>query len=236
MVEMTHRMHPPAMDSRRKVEKYRVALADDHTIIREGVKPVLSGRPGIEVVGEAGSVSELVVLLKRTSPDVIILDISMPGGPGIDAIKEIRSLRPHTRILVFTMHREIDYLYRAMCAGADGYLLKDDPNSELILAIETVRNGKTYLSPNLSGEAQEGWARFCRGENLPSLSDPLTVREREVLKLVSEGKSTKEIADLLFVSPKTVEHHRANMMAKLKIKKVAELVTYAIQKGYIQAS
>ena len=188
----------------------------------------------MEVVGEAGDGLELLELLRQSSPDMVILDISMPRLRGIEAIHEIRAIRPEVDILILTMHKDKEYLYLALSAGAKGYLLKEDVDKELFSAIAKVRQGKTYVSPYLSGELLDDLVRIGRGDGKSPLeSDPLTTREREVVKLIAEGRSSKEIADLLFISTRTVDNHRANIMEKLNLKKAVDLVKYAIQKGYI---
>ena len=210
---------------------YRVIVADDHALFRQGLKGVLRGGADLEVVGEAGDGLELINLLKlnQLDPHLVILDISMPNLRGIEAIREIKTTHPHVKILIVTMHKDKEYLYQALASGADGYFLKKDADTELFAAIEKIRNGRIYVSPHLSENLEDDWDQIRGGFGKPIL----TVREREVLKLIAEGKSNKEIADLLFISVHTVERHRANSMAKLNLKNTAELVKYAIQKGYI---
>jgi DNA-binding NarL/FixJ family response regulator len=216
-----------------EMSSYKVILADDHTMFREGLKRILMERRDIEVIGEVGCGLELLKLLNQMSPDLVVLDISMPNLRGIEAVHEIRTIQPHVKILILTMHDNKEYLHQAITAGADGYLLKDDANIDLFSAIEKIRDGKNYISPRLSDELTTDWAKIRQGDIAPSELEPLTLREREVLKLIAEGKSSKEIADLLFISPRTAERHRANIMEKLNLKKTADLVKYAIQKGYL---
>jgi len=210
---------------------YRIVLADDHALFRQGLKGILEGAADLEVVGEAGDGLELLKLLNanQLDPHLVILDISMPNVRGIEAIREIKTIHPNVKILIVTMHKDKEYLLQSLAAGADGYFLKKDADTELFAAIEKIRNGKNYLSPQLSEELADDWEQIRVGFNKPLL----TKREREVLKLIAEGKSNKEIADLLFVSIHTVERHRANIMEKLNLKRTADLVKYAIQKGYI---
>jgi len=216
------------------MEPYRVVLADDHILVRQGLKRILEEMADLEVIGEAGNGLELLKLLERITPQMILLDISMPNLRGIEAIREIKALHPEAKILIITMHKDKEYLYQAISAGANGYLLKEDADTELSTAIETVRRGKIYISPLLSEDLTDDWAQTYRGKSkLPYEPDNLTTREREVLKLIAEGRSSKEIADLLFISVRTVERHRANLMDKLGIKKTADLVKYAIEKGYL---
>jgi DNA-binding NarL/FixJ family response regulator len=191
-------------------------------------------RSDLEVVGEVDCGLELLKLLEKLIPDLIILDISMPNLRGLEAIHEIKINHPKVRILVLTMHKDKEYLHQAITAGAEGYLLKEDADSELFSAIDRVRQGKKYVSPKLSEELMEDWVKISRGNHKPPFEpEKLTTREREILKLTAEGKSSKEIGGLLFISVRTVEHHRANIMEKLNLKKTADLVKYAIQKGYI---
>ena len=216
------------------MSRYRIILADDHVLLRTGLKSILEKMAGLEVVGEAGDGIELLNLLRKLKADMIILDISMPNLRGIEAVHEIKAIHPGLKILILTMHKDKEYLHQAISAGADGYLLKEDADTELFSAIETVREGKIYVSPHLSNGLVDEWAKMRRGESKP-VSDRvrLTTREKEILKLIAEGKSSKEIAALLCISVRTVEHHRANIMKKLNMKKTAELVKYAMEKGYV---
>jgi DNA-binding NarL/FixJ family response regulator len=208
---------------------YRIVLADDHALFLQGLKEVLKGVGDLKVIGEAFDGRELLNLLNKVTPDMVILDISMPNLRGIEAIKEIKTVCPDAKILMLTMHNDKEYLYQAIAAGADGYFLKKDAHTELFSAIERVRRGKVYVSPSLSEDMAEDWEKIRQGFR----KSILTTREIEVLKLIAEGKSNKEIGDLLFISMHTVERHRANIMEKLNFKKTADLVKYAIQKGYI---
>ncbi len=212
---------------------YNIVLADDHTLIREGLKKILEGRADYKVIGEARDGLELLSLLKQLTPHLIILDISMPNLRGLEAISEIKTLHPQAKILVLTMHREQEYLLRAISAGANGYLLKEDSTGELIWAIEVIRQGTFFLSFVLSKELPEDWLEKLRGNQLDLIDEPLTTRERQILKLIAEGKSAKEVANLLFISHRTAEHHRANIMEKLNVRKVADLIKYALKKGYV---
>jgi DNA-binding NarL/FixJ family response regulator len=210
---------------------YRIVVADDHALFRQGLKSILGGAADLEVVGEAGDGLELLNLLNlsKLAPHLVILDISMPNLRGIEAIGEIKMIHPNVKILIVTMHKDKEYLLQSLAAGADGYFLKKDADTELFAAIEKIRDGKDYVSPQLSEELADDWEQIRVGFTKPLL----TPREREVLKLIAEGKSNREIADLLFVSVHTVERHRANIMEKLSLKKTADLVRYAIQKGYV---
>ncbi len=214
------------------MKRYAIILADDHVLVRRGVRRILGEKNDLEVVGEAGNGLELLELLNRLKPDMVLLDISMPNLRGVEAIHEIRSAHPQVKILILTMHKDREFLYQTISAGADGYLLKEDAEAELFSAIDAIRRKKTYLSPSLSEESKEDWVQLCRGKRDLPFAEPLTTREREVLKLIAEGKSNKEIGNLLFISVHTAERHRANIMEKLHLKKTADLVKYAIQKGY----
>lgn len=211
---------------------YRVVLADDHPLLRKGLKRILAERKDIQVVGEANDGIDLLDLLKRVTPHLVILDISMPRLRGLEAIPEIRAIRPDLSILVLTMHRE--FLHQAIAAGANGYLMKDNALEELFAAIGAIRSGRTYISSLFSAQIESDWVQACRGKPEIVSQEPLTTREREVLKLMCEGKSSRDIAELLFVSLRTVEHHRTNMMEKLKLKKTIDLIKYGVSKGYTE--
>ena len=210
---------------------YRIVVADDHALFRQGLKSILKGGADLEVIGEAGDGLELLNLLKldQLDPHLVVLDISMPNLRGLEAIRDIKTLHPNAKILMVTMHRDKEYLYQALAAGADGYFLKRDAEAELFAAIDKIRQGTIYVSPHLSHQREDHWEQLRGGFGKPIL----TTREREVLKLIAEGKSNKEIAGVLFISVHTVERHRANIMAKLNMKKTADLVRYAIRKGYV---
>ena len=211
---------------------YRIVLADDHIILRQGVKKIIEEYGDLQVIGEAKDGLELLDLLKKSTPDMVILDISMPNLRGIEAAGEIKNLYPHIKILIMTMHKKMEYVHYALSAGAKGYLLKEDTESELFAAIETIRSGKTYISSCFSTNMPDDLVQYYLGERNES-SELLTVREKEVLKLIAEGRSSKEIASLLFISVYTVNNHRANIIKKLKLKRTADLVRYAIDKGYL---
>ena len=213
---------------------YSIILADDHVLVRQGLKRILEEMPGLEVVGEANDGLELLTLLSHRVPDMVILDIFMPNLRGIEAIYEIKKFQRDIKILILTMHTDKEYLYLALSAGAKGYLLKEDADKELFSAIEKVRQGKTYLSPHFSEEVINDLVQIGKGEAKDVFErDPLTPREREVLKMIAEGQSSKEIAGALFISVFTVNNHRASIMEKLNLNKATDLVKYAIRKGYI---
>lgn len=212
---------------------YKVVLADDHIMLRHGIRSIIENVQGFEVVGEANDGAELISLLHKVTPDLVVLDISMPKIRGIEAAGEIKLIFPEIKILILTMHKSGQYLHHALAAGVDGYLLKGDAPKEIFTAIETIRQGRKYISPLLSTELTDEMARAYQTGQFKIMSNPLTLREREVLKLIAEEKSNKDIAELLNISLRTVHHHRASLMQKLNIRKTAGLVRYAIEKGYV---
>lgn len=209
----------------------RITLADDHRLFRSGLQKILSGQGGLEVVSEAGDGLELLQQIDEFQPDLVIVDISMPNLGGIEATREIKSRNQAIKVMVLTMHKDVDYLQSAIDAGADGYMLKEDADDALFTAINTILSGKNYISPSLTSEFSDSLVKIMRGEKKDS-AEVLTPRETSVLKLIAQGKTSKEIGGLLFISPRTVEHHRANTMKKLGFKTLADLMKYAIKKGY----
>jgi two-component system, NarL family, response regulator NreC len=216
------------------MSKIRVLLTDDHTLFRQGMKTLLTAESDIEVVGEASNGGEAVSRAAELRPDVILLDISMPGLSSFQAIRQIRKERPETRILLLTMYDDEDYLAEGMEAGASGYLLKDNPSEHLLLAIREVHRGGSYLSPRMLSHLVDDFRSRVRGGQPIPRFDSLTPREKEILKLLAEGNSVKEIACELDLSLKTVETHKFNLMRKLDIHNKAQLVQYAIQKKVIR--
>ena len=210
---------------------YRIILADDHLLFRKGLKRIIEDSQNLSVIGEAGDGLQLLELLKKTKPDMVILDISMPKLRGLEAAHEIKSVDPDVKILILTMHRNKEYLLQALSAKADGYLLKEDTDAQLIAAIESIRGGKIFLSPLMSDDLSQDLLGLMENTDR-SLDKTLSTREKEVLTLLAEGKSSREIADLLYISLRTVEHHRASINKKLKVKNIVDLVKYAIRKGY----
>lgn len=212
------------------MEPYRIVLADEHILFRHGIKRIIDEMSGAEVVGEANDGLEAIELVKNLHPDLAILDISMPKLRGIEACREIRRLFPDVKILMLTMHKDREYLYQALSAGAQGYLLKEDSDEELFAAIGTIRTGAIYVTKALAGAfSSDVSVLFPEGDR--KLSRPLTAREREILKFICEGKSNSEMAEVLRISIRTVETHRANIMNKLDLRNTAELVKYAFQNG-----
>lgn len=215
------------------MEKKRIVIAEDHTILREGLRSLLSTNPDFEVVGEAEDGREAIRCVEKLTPDLILMDLSMPRTSGMDAIREIKRLSPGTKVLALTVHKAEEYVLAALESGADGYVLKDATHSELKVAIENVLSGKPYLSPGISEKVITGYLQGRKTEKPCSSWDTLTQRERQVLKLIAEGYKNKEIADYLCISVKTVEKHRANLMKKLDLHSASALTAFAVEKGLI---
>ncbi len=209
---------------------YNIVLAEDHILVREGIKKIIEGFPGLKVVGEVGDGSELLDLLKSLTVDMAIIDITMPSLPGIEATREIKKAYPGVKVLILTMHKKKEYLNNAIAAGVDGYLLKEDAPKELLNAIDQIRQGMIYVSPLLSSDLANLYAHSQRQK--AGDAEPLSLREIEIIKLIAEGKSSKEIAEILFLSFRTIQNHRTKIMKKLNLKKNTDLVRYAIRKGY----
>ena len=218
------------------VEKKKIVIAEDQKILREGLKSLLSSSDDFEVVGEAEDGLNAVRCVEKFSPELLLLDISMPKMSGISAIKEIKSQSTETKILVLTVHESEEYILEVFKSGADGYCLKDASHSELMVAIKSVLSGKRYISPGISGKVLEGYLDDRETLKSSSSWDSLTQREREILKLVGEGYKNKEIADYLCISAKTVEKHRSNIMEKLDLHTASALTAYAIKKGLVTES
>lgn len=215
------------------IEKRRILLVEDHTLLRAGLRALLSQDPDIEIVGEADNGRDAVRLIGALAPHLVLMDLSMPGMNGIEALMDVKRRYPETRVLILTIHKTDEYIHESLQAGADGYILKDATQDELRIAVRSVLNGKTYLSPDISEKVINGYL----GTGKPSASsgswDILTHREREVLKLVAEGHPNKYIADYLCLSVKTVEKHRSNLMKKLDLHNASMLTSYAIEKGLL---
>jgi DNA-binding NarL/FixJ family response regulator len=209
----------------------RVVLADDHTLVRSGLRRILEAQPGFEVVGEAGDGAEALRLARTTAPDVTVLDLNMPGTGGLDVLKDLKAARPAMKVVVLTMHAGREYLARAMKGGADAYLLKDSAVQDLVAAVGAVMAGRSYFTPSI----QALMAELLRGDPSAPRRATLTDREREVLTWLARGLSSKEVAQRLDISVRTVETHRANLMHKLGVKSVALLIQVALREGMIDA-
>ena len=211
----------------------RILLADDHTVVRQGLRKVLEERPDWQVVAEAGDGREAVRLAEQHRPDVAVVDVAMPLLNGIEATRQITKRAPQTKVLVLSMYSDEAYVTQMLKAGATGYLLKDSADVDLVQAVQAVSQGKSFFSPAVARLMSDDYARQ-RGENLVDRYESLSEREREIFQLVAEGKTNKEIAALLFISPSTVETHRARIMEKLDLHSAAEIVLYAVRRGVIR--
>jgi DNA-binding NarL/FixJ family response regulator len=214
-------------------QKVRIVIAEDHTILREGLRLLLSSNPNFEVVGEAEDGREAIRCAEKFKPDLILTDLSMPRMNGMEAIREIKKQSPRTKILVLTVHKTEEYILATLKAGANGYILKDSTHAELMIAVKNVLSGKHYISPGISEKVIEGYLEGRKTLKIRTSWETLTQREREILKLIAEGYKNKEIADDLCISVKTVEKHRANLMEKLNLHNVQALTAFAIEKGLI---
>jgi two-component system response regulator NreC len=214
-------------------EKQRIVIAEDHTILREGLRALLSSDPELEIVGEAEDGQEAIRTVEKAKPALVLMDLSMPRMNGMDAIKEIKKRTPDTKILVLTVHKTDEYIVATLEAGADGYVLKDSTNIELKMAIKSVLGGKFYISPGISAKVIEGYLENKKPQRGTTPWESLTAREKGILKLIAEGYKNKEIADFLCISVKTVEKHRANLMQKMDLHSVSALTALAIEKGLI---
>ena len=213
--------------------KIRILLADDHTVVRRGLRLLLEGQPDFSVVAEAADGKQAVDAAEASKPDVVLLDIAMPNLNGIEAAQRILSVAPSTSVVILSMHADESYVLRALKAGAKGYLLKDSAEGDLIDAIKSVSEGKTFFSPEITRMLMEDYVREIQSRGAEDSYDLLTSREREILQLLAELKSNKEIAQLLNLSLYTVETHRRNLQEKLNLHSVAELILYAVRKRLI---
>jgi len=214
-------------------QKYRVVIAEDYTILREGLRALVSSHPEFEIVGEAEDGREAIRCCERLKPHLILMDLSMPRMNGMDAIREVKKRCAGTKILVLTVHRNEEYILATFKAGANGYALKDSTHNELMMAIDSVLSGKQYISPGISEKVIEGYLEGRKALKTHTSWDTLTPREREILKLIAEGYKNKQIAEDLCISPKTVEKHRANLMQKLDLHSTSALTALALEKGLI---
>jgi len=210
----------------------RIIIAEDATIVREGLRMILSANTDYLIVAEAENGLEAVRLAREKNPDMLLMDLSMPRMNGMDAIREIKKENPHVRILVLTVHKSDEFISAALDAGADGYVLKDACRAELMLAVKSVLEGKNYISPGITENIIQGYlgSQTARPR---TLAESLTHREREILKLIAEGNKSKQIGELLCISVKTVEKHRENIMQKLGLHNIPSLTSFAIENGLV---
>jgi len=209
-------------------------LADDHTIVRQGLAKLLEGEPRLRVVGEAENGREAVEKVEELRPDVVLMDIAMPLLNGIEATRQIRKIRPQTRIIILSMHSHDRYISELFSLGASGYLLKNSTGTDIIKAIHATLKGETYLSPSISRKVIEDYISLKKTSRQEDLYNSLSNREREVFQMIAEGRSTREIAEILYVSPSTVKTHRSNIMEKLNMDNISQLVQFAIYLGIVE--
>jgi len=210
-----------------------IILADDHTIVRQGLAMLLEGEPGFNVVGEAGNGREVVSKVEKLKPDVVIMDISMPMLNGIEATRQIKKAMPQTKVIILSMHCHDRYIRELFSLGVSGYLLKDSTGSDIIKAIQAAMNGDTYMSPPVSRLIIEDYVSTKKKSFREDLYSTLSNREREVFQMIAEGHSTREISDILCISPSTVKTHRSKIMDKLRIENISQLVQFAIRIGIV---
>ncbi|HEX5679747.1 MAG TPA: response regulator transcription factor [Desulfobacterales bacterium] len=213
--------------------KKQIFIVEDHRLFREGLKAMLSLDPGYEIIGEAEDGLEAVRLIRKAKPDLVLLDLSMPRMNGFSVLREIKGALPEIKVLVLSIHESDQYVLQAFEAKADGYAIKDSSREELRVAIRSVLEGKKYISPGVAGNVLEGYLDGRKTLKSKSAFDTVTEREKEILKLLGEGYQNKEIADLVHISVKTVEKHRANIMAKLDLHNAAALTAFAFEHGLI---
>ena len=213
----------------------RILLADDHTLIRKGLRALLERQDGFTVVAEAADGREAVETAAAVCPDVVVIDIGMPNLNGIEAARRITEKRPETAVVILSMHADESYVLRALKSGARGYLLKDSPEEDLINAIRAVHQGKAFFSPEISKMMAEDYMRQMRQRGVEDSYELLTPREREILQMLGEGNSNKEVATKLNLSLHTVETHRSNVLEKLNLHSTAELILYAVRKGIVRS-
>lgn len=208
-------------------------IVDDHALMRNGLEAMLESEPGYEVVGVASDGMSAMRAVAELQPDIVLMDLTMPRTSGMDAIVQIKRQHPHVKIIALTFHKEDKYIHATLEAGADAYVLKDDSRTELFSALSNVANGRSYLSPSIVDKVMAGYITGGDASTSGPSWEVLTRREREVIKLIAEGKRTKEIATYLSLSPKTIEKHRTNLMRKLDLHNVSEVTVYAIKNGFV---
>jgi DNA-binding NarL/FixJ family response regulator len=213
-------------------KQYRILLADDHVLIRHGIKNIIKKNEQLVVVGEVSNGKQLMSFLEDSEIDLIILDISMPDIGGMEAIGLVKTKYPWIKILMLTMHKNKQYFYNAMAAGADGYLMKDDSDEELLVAITKVLSGKSYISPYMTDDFADDVINMYRNERRTPFQE-LTKREKEILQLVVQGFTSKQMAEQLNLSQRTIDHHRSNLLRKFNRKNSVDLVNYAVRNGFV---
>ena len=212
---------------------HTILIVDDHALMRNGLEAMLESEPGYEVVGVASDGMSAMRAVAELQPDIVMMDLTMPRTSGMDAIVQIKRQHPHVKIIALTFHKEDKYIHATLEAGADAYVLKDDSRDELFSALSNVANGKSYLSPSIVDKVMAGYITGGDATTSGPSWEVLTRREREVIKLIAEGKRTKEIATYLSLSPKTIEKHRTNLMRKLDLHNVSEVTVYALKNGFV---
>lgn len=216
------------------MDSYRIYLVDDHSIMREGLKHILTTRDDLEVIGESGDGRKALTEIDSLKPDLVLLDISLPSMSGVEIARELKKYNPETSILILSRHDNEEYVEQLLKTGIHGYVLKDDAGEDLLRAVDAIRKGETYLSSRITSRLMAGFTHNKKEEGQQSIFQTLTPREREVLQLVAEGLSTEQIATQLRISPRTAKVHRQNIMKKLDLHKVADLVKYAIRTGLVE--
>jgi DNA-binding NarL/FixJ family response regulator len=212
---------------------HNILIVDDHALMRNGLEAMLESEPGYEVVGVASDGMSAMRSVAELQPDIVMMDLTMPRTSGIDAIVQIKRQYPDIKIIALTFHKEDKYIHATLEAGADAYVLKDDSRTELFSALSNVANGRSYLSPSIVDKVMAGYVSGSDDAHSEPSWEVLTRREREVIKLIAEGKRTKEIATYLSLSPKTIEKHRTNLMRKLDLHNVSEVTVYAMKNGFV---
>jgi two-component system response regulator NreC len=211
-----------------------VFLADDHTIVRQGLAKLLEAEPDLQVVGEAENGREAVVKVEKLRPDVVLMDIAMPMLNGIEATRQIKKICPRTKVIILSMHSHDRYISELFSLGASGYMLKSSTGADIVSAIHTAAKGSTYLSPSISDKVIEDYLSLKKRSHEDDLYNRLSNREREVFQMIAEGRSTKEIAKILYLSPSTVKTHRSNIMEKLEMDNISQLIQFAIHIGIVE--
>jgi len=215
------------------MEKIKVLIADDHVLVREGLSSLIGGQPDIEVVGEASDGTEVVSMAAKERPDIVLMDITMPGSDGLAATQLIKQNNPDIKILILTMHEGDDFFFESLNSGASGYFIKGGSSSELIWALHVVFHGEVFLYPTMAKKLLSDYLQRKSIENEPEIYNDLTNREKEILKFIAEGYTNQEIANTLFLSLSTVLSHRSHIMSKLGLRRPMELYKFALKRGFV---